>query len=844
MASGLMTMPVPLVHPSVEDLAAYSDGHLSPAESAEMERHIESCQPCCDTLLGLSSEDTFAALLRHTSDAVQIRTAAEEHDSCTSVRSAMSRNGRYEMIEQIAKGGMGQVFKARHRLMDRYVALKVINEELMRNPEAVERFHREVKAAASLSHPNIVRAYDAEHANDTHFLVMEYVDGITLSDLVRRDGPLPVSLACEYALQTATGLQHAHSQGMVHRDIKPHNLMLTKEGTVKVLDFGLAALTEKKMSEDRSELPGHASLTAVGSLMGTLDFISPEQAADAHQADVRSDIYSLGATLYYLLSGQPPLGKGSVAEKLKSLAELHPPSITRLRNDVGQQLAAVIHRMMSKEPGQRFQTPLDVANALAPFAHEPPLESQVSLSSAVGEHRSRRPRAPLIAMSLGAIGLILSGVLYLVTDKGTLVIESPDEKVDVTISKVADSTGADYLKLTVVDTATGSEVVRLQSGEYKVSLAHDDSQYKLDQGGFTLSRGSKVVVRVTRRDSTDGETESKPLKKMAISEREQQDLASRGGRLSAEEAEKLQKQADANVGEVESRLQLMSYYSGKSILSRELRDPHLKLVLWLIGNYPESEFAGLPYAQLNGSSDPDGYVSAKKLWMETVQQHGDIPLVLGNAARFLQLTDKEAAEDLFRKAHSLDPENMEWTKLLGHLYQRELIGHGTAETRRASAAKALLQFELAMEKSTNAYEHSSLLADAAMMAFESHADEKAQRYASQLLELASRPENKQNNGVAIHSGNLVLGLLAVRNGQIDAARNYLLESGKTTGSPTLNSFGPSLRLANELLKTGETTAVLEYLELCRKFWDSEKLDEWTKTMKNGGTPDFSGDLHR
>ncbi len=212
---------------------------------------------------------------------------------------------------------MGDVYKARHRKMERTVALKVINRGLVRKAEAIDRFHREVKAAAQLSHPNIVTAYDADQAGDFHFMVMEYVDGVDLSQTVKDRGALPVAEACDYIRQAAIGLQHAHERGMVHRDIKPHNLMVTADGTVKILDFGLASLAPKRLP-DADTVEARGDLTAAGAIMGTPDFISPEQADDARQADIRSDIYSLGATLYYLLSGRVPFADGSVMHKLKS----------------------------------------------------------------------------------------------------------------------------------------------------------------------------------------------------------------------------------------------------------------------------------------------------------------------------------------------------------------------------------------------------------------------------------------------------------------------------------------------------------------------------------------------
>ena len=261
---------------------------------------------------------------------------------------------------------MGDVYKARHRKMERTVALKVINRGLVQKGEAVDRFHREVKAAAQLSHPNIVTAYDAGQAGDFHFMVMEYVDGVDLSQTVKDRGALPIAEACDYIRQAAIGLQHAHERGMVHRDIKPHNMMVTADGTVKILDFGLASLAPEALAA-ASSVEARGELTAVGAIMGTPDFISPEQAEDARNADIRSDIYSLGTTLYYLLSGRVPFDDGSVMHKLRSHAQVEPAPLNSVRDDVPEELVTIASKMMAKDPDERYLTPKEVADALESF---------------------------------------------------------------------------------------------------------------------------------------------------------------------------------------------------------------------------------------------------------------------------------------------------------------------------------------------------------------------------------------------------------------------------------------------------------------------------------------------
>ena len=211
----------------------------------------------------------------------------------------------------------------------------------------VERFRSEARAAACLSHPNVVAVYDAETAGDGHFLVMEYVAGTDLARLVARRGPLPAAAACDYIAQAALGLEHAHRHGMVHRDITPRNLMLTDDGKVKVLDFGLAYFVSEAKTGDR---PATQDV-----LLGSIDYMAPEQAADPHSADIRADVYSLGCTLYFLLAGQPPFPQGELAEKIRWHAQRPPPALVGVRGDVPPGLSLVLGRMLAKSPAERFK---------------------------------------------------------------------------------------------------------------------------------------------------------------------------------------------------------------------------------------------------------------------------------------------------------------------------------------------------------------------------------------------------------------------------------------------------------------------------------------------------------
>jgi serine/threonine protein kinase/tetratricopeptide (TPR) repeat protein len=303
---------------------------------------------------------------------------------------------RYRLMRLLGSGGMGSVYLAEHRVLGRRVALKVINPELLSDPNALERFRSEARAAACLSHPNVVTVYDAETAGDGHFLVMEYVAGTDLARLVAKCGPLPVEAACDYVAQAALGLEHAHRHGMVHRDITPRNLMLTDDGAVKVLDFGLAYFVSEAKTGDRPAMQNV--------LLGSIDYMAPEQAADPHSADIRADVYSLGCTLYFLLAGQPPFPQGDLAEKIRSHAQRSPSALVEARGDLPPELPQVLERMLAKSPAERYQSPGEVVAALAPWSGR-----SVATTPVVGVKASSR-RGPRRAWFLATAGLLLCGL--------------------------------------------------------------------------------------------------------------------------------------------------------------------------------------------------------------------------------------------------------------------------------------------------------------------------------------------------------------------------------------------------------------------------------------------------
>lgn len=286
--------------------------------------------------------------------------------------------GEYLVIDYIGAGGIGQVFKARHRRMDRIVALKVLSTSAMSREETIKRFLREVKSAAKLTHPNIVHAYDAGDQNGVHFLVMEFVDGSDLSSLVKKQGPLAPQLAADYVAQAARGLVYAHAKGMVHRDIKPSNLLVDREGVVKILDMGLARFEGVTAKERQSE----GELTNSDSVMGTVDYMAPEQAVHLRYADAKSDVYSLGCTLYRLLTGEAPYPGESVVDKILAHREKPIPQLRRLRPDAPAALEAMFARMVAKQPDQR-PTMQEAAEAFESLAKVPSTASHSSSSERI-----------------------------------------------------------------------------------------------------------------------------------------------------------------------------------------------------------------------------------------------------------------------------------------------------------------------------------------------------------------------------------------------------------------------------------------------------------------------------
>ena len=523
--------------PSRDQLAGYSSGTLPPEEATGVARHLENCPSCEVTIETLAaSTDTLIEMLRTPtlsaeSDLGQLlKEAAKligQHKPSTMTAPKQLRD--YKLLEQVGRGGMGTVFRATHDHLQKTVAVKLLPPERTSNPHAVARFRREMRAVGHLDHPNIVVAHDAGEADGTHFLVMEFIQGVDASRLVDLAGPLPAADAAEIIRQAALGLQHAHEHSLVHRDIKPSNLMITRKGHVKVLDLGLALLS--------SQHAGGDELTDFSQPMGTVDYMAPEQAGDSHQVDIRADIYGLGCTFFKLLTGRSPYsGPGLETPLQKMMAHVSRPlpDLQAIRPEISAELVAVVNRMTTKSPADRYSTPAEVATAVLPFCgganlgelleraektpgRSNPVESFITQSLLSSPSRGtgpasldgtqpgekvtpllgaqshqrelsaplrRRPAKP-VWIALGAFAVIaaLTGlVIRLQTADGTLVlsVEDPNVNVEINGEPASAEVSIDGRTLTIeVEPGTHTLAVTTADG---VRLKTDD-QFTIEAGG-------------------------------------------------------------------------------------------------------------------------------------------------------------------------------------------------------------------------------------------------------------------------------------------------------------------------------------------------------------------------
>jgi serine/threonine-protein kinase len=269
--------------------------------------------------------------------------------------------GNYRILDRLGEGGSGQVFLAEHAKLGHRVALKVLDRRTA-SPLALERFLREARAAAKLCHPNIIRVDDINPNHDPPYIIMEYADGITAQAAVARHGPFDPRDAAAVAMQIAHGLAEAHAQGLIHRDVKPANILIDRRGIARLLDLGIVRVDGENLTGDYAK---HV-------ILGTIDYLSPEQSRDSSNIDHRADLYSLGATMHFLMAGESPVPVGSLRERLRQLQSVEVLRLDRLRADCPTGLAEIVQKLLAKNPDQRFATASEVAEALSPFAKPRP----------------------------------------------------------------------------------------------------------------------------------------------------------------------------------------------------------------------------------------------------------------------------------------------------------------------------------------------------------------------------------------------------------------------------------------------------------------------------------------
>jgi len=405
-------------------LASLSDGPLSTDEKSDQTMLLQRLKTSLDAMeqdivyafesnifQQLEEEEEYQQTLLRAREIADLATA-QEHCSSRVMGETLEGSilGRYEICEMIGSGGMGTVYRAMHVDLGTEVAFKTLPSWRLRNPKSLARFRREMKAVGKLKHPRIVQAHDAGEIDGIPYLVMELVEGLNLSTLIKQTGSLSVGDASEIIRQTAEGLQYIHDQGFIHRDIKPSNIMLTREGEIKIMDLGLAQIGGLLEEEE---------LTKTGQVMGTLDYMAPEQALDSGTVDHRADIYSLGVTFYKLLSGVTPFGQEKYAnplQKTRAMLGQEPSSILEHRTDVPENLDQSIRLMLKRDPAQRLESAFQLTKQVEPFAESGGLDHLVSLLSSEAaivsapekSGRTWNRRGIALVFSLALIGVLLS----------------------------------------------------------------------------------------------------------------------------------------------------------------------------------------------------------------------------------------------------------------------------------------------------------------------------------------------------------------------------------------------------------------------------------------------------
>ena len=359
--------------------------------------------------------------------------------------------GKHKLLGHIGSGGMSSVYLGEHMVLKHRRAVKVLPKSKLGKTSYLERFQREAKAIASLSHPNIVRAYDIDHEKDTHYIVMEYIEGVDLQILVKKHGPLPYPLVADYIAQAAHGLQHAHDQGLIHRDVKPANFLINTDGVIKVLDLGLA------LFQDQDD----ASLTMEynDKVLGTADYLAPEQALNSHTVDNRADIYGLGCTMYFLLTGHPPFPDGSISSRIIKHQNTMPPDIRVDRPDCPGELDGICVKMMQKDAKFRYQECNQVAQALEAW---------------LAKYKADNPGVAIKPSR----GMTLDDLLEDAKSKGNYHSETVNNQLDDTNIESTKRTGQLGMALSSSDSGVLRAIVKSESSaiDSQIDLNHDSSQ--------------------------------------------------------------------------------------------------------------------------------------------------------------------------------------------------------------------------------------------------------------------------------------------------------------------------------------------------------------------------------
>lgn len=560
--------------PHQHELSDYLLGLGDEVAAEAVEEHIASCSACKTILAGCHSEDTLVSSFRQQIGFGEFDRDPELHRALGEVSSLFSgsgprtsnspvdshrrlagngdadafsfdsdsasieRIGQYRLLNVIGKGGMGIVYKARHERLDMTVAIKILAEHLTHDPQAVARFEREMKAVGTLYHPNIVRATDAGTDHGRHYLVMEYIEGRDLSQIVRSHGRLRIRDACEVVRQALLAMQEAHRLGLVHRDLKPSNLMLTNDGVVKVMDLGLARLEKDAV--------GHG-LTGDFQIMGTADFMAPEQAMQASIATAAADIYSLGCTLYKLLCGRPPFADPQHNSPLRKLMahdqQQAVPAHSR-RPEIPIALSAIVDRAMAKAPHSRFASAIEFARELEPYSvgsslgHIPgttrenvdgtevtsdltkcniTTDSSMTCRAAGGvvtisESSGVRRRGRILLAGFLFFAAILFGlVVKFRTTDGTIIVEINGDQIstalqDETLIIVDEETKNTY-RLRINGRTSEQD---LAPGQYTISVENPQSGLHFRAREFEIKRGTRTIVNAYLRDA-DSEDESQVM---------------------------------------------------------------------------------------------------------------------------------------------------------------------------------------------------------------------------------------------------------------------------------------------------------------------------------------------